>query len=64
MLLTVTQAAQQLGVEPVRVRKLCQQGRVKGAQKVGWLWVIPTPIEIVPGTRGPKLGKVKSQETK
>ncbi len=58
-LLTVTQAATELGVKPVRVRQLCQQGRVKGAEKVGFSWVIPKPIDIVPGTRGPRLLKVK-----
>jgi len=62
-LVTVSQAAEELGVKPVRVRQLCQQGRIKGAEKLGWAWVIPQPVEIIPGTRGPKLLKagVKNQ---
>ena len=63
-LITVTQAARELGVQPVRVRKLCQQGRITGAQKVGTTWVIPKPFEIVPGTRGPKLIKINCNKSK
>ena len=58
-LFTVTQVATELGVKPVRIRQLCQQGRVKGAEKLGSTWVIPKPINIAPGTRGPRLLKVK-----
>ena len=58
-LVTVSQAAEELGVQPVRVRQLCQQGRIKGAEKLGWAWVIPQPIKIIPGTRGPKMVKVR-----
>ncbi|NQT72072.1 MAG: helix-turn-helix domain-containing protein [Chloroflexi bacterium] len=60
-LLTVTQAAEKLGVKPVRVRQLCQQGRIKGAEKLGSTWIIPTPIDIRPGTRGPKFVKARIQ---
>ena len=60
-LVTVTQAAAKLGVKPVRVRQLCQQGRIKGAEKLGSAWVIPKPIEIIPGTRGPKPIKARVQ---
>lgn len=58
-LLTVTQAAAELGVRPVRVRQLCQQGRIRGAEKLGSSWVIPKPMDIIPGTRGPKFVKAK-----
>lgn len=37
-LLTVTQAAKQLGLSSVRVRQFCQEGRL--GQKVGPLWMI------------------------
>ena len=60
-IVTVTQAAEELGVKPVRVRQLCQQGRVKGAEKLGSTWVIPKPIDIAPGTRGPKFLKARFQ---
>jgi hypothetical protein len=60
-LVTVTQAAEELGVKAGRVRQLCQQGRIKRTEKLGRAWVIPQPIEIIPGTRGPKLVKARMQ---
>ncbi len=50
---TVKQAAARLGVSDRRVRKLAGQGRVKGAIKTGQEWLIPTPVELIPATRGP-----------
>jgi excisionase family DNA binding protein len=38
-LLTCKEAAQVLGVTPVRVRQFCQEGRL--GQKLGDRWVIP-----------------------
>ena len=50
---TVREAARRLGVSERRLRQLAQDGRVQGATKVGAEWLIPTPVEIVPGRRGP-----------
>ena len=50
---TVRQAATRLGVSERRVRQLAGEGRVRGATKAGAEWLIPTPVELVPGTRGP-----------
>ena len=50
---TVSQAAIRLGVSDRRVRQLAREGRVRGAAKVGEEWLIPTPVEIIPGSRGP-----------
>ncbi len=50
---TVRQAAIRLGVSERRVRKLAGDGRVKGATKAGGEWLIPTPVEVIPGRRGP-----------
>lgn len=50
---TVRQAAVRLGVSECRVRKLARDGRVLGAMKAGAEWLIPTPIEMTPGRRGP-----------
>ena len=50
---TVRQAAIQLGVSERRVRHLAREGRVRGATKVGAEWLIPTPVEVTPGRRGP-----------
>ena len=50
---TARRAAQELGVSATRLRQLLAQGRVKGAERIGRDWVIPLPVEIVPGSRGP-----------
>ena len=50
---TVRQAAISLGVSERRVRQLASEGRVRGATKNGAEWLIPTPVEVVPGKRGP-----------
>ena len=51
--LTVKGAADELGVTEARVRQLASQGRIEGAHKVGRDWIIPRPVEVRPGTRGP-----------
>ena len=50
---TVREAALRLGVSERRVRKLARDGRLRGAVKPGAEWLIPTPVEVVPGRRGP-----------
>lgn len=50
---TVRQAAIELGVSDRRVRQLAREGRVTGAIKTGAEWLIPTPVEVIPGRRGP-----------
>lgn len=50
---TIKQAAIRLGISERRVRKLARDGRVRGAIKAGAEWIIPTPVEVVPGRRGP-----------
>ena len=50
---TVREAAIRLGVSERRVRKLVRDGRVRGAIKAGSEWLIPTPVEVIPGRRGP-----------
>ena len=50
---TVREAAIRLGVSERRVRKLAQDGRIRGAVKAGAEWLIPTPVEVIPGKRGP-----------
>lgn len=51
---TTVEAAEHWGLTPVRVRQLCQAGRIPGAQKVGRDWIIPPNAEVSPGSRGPK----------
>ena len=50
---TVREAAVRLGVSQRRVRQLARDGRVRGAVKAGSEWLIPTPVEVTPGKRGP-----------
>lgn len=50
---TVREAAARLGVSERRVRKLALDGRIRGASKPGAEWLIPTPVEVIPGKRGP-----------
>ena len=51
--LTVKGAAEELGVTEARVRQLAAQGRIEGAHKIGRDWIIPRPVEVRPGARGP-----------
>ena len=46
-------AAELLGVSQRRVRVLCEQGRIKGAVRIGRSWAVPETIRIAPGSRGP-----------
>ena len=50
--LSVEMAADQLGVTARYIRRLCQDGRVRGAKRLGHSWVIPVPIDIAEGSRG------------
>ena len=50
---TVKEAASRLGVSERRVRKLARDGRMRGAMKAGAEWLIPAPVEVIPGRRGP-----------
>lgn len=50
--LSVEMAADRLGVTPRYIRRLCKEGRVRGAKRLGHSWVIPTPLDIAEGSRG------------
>ena len=50
---TVRQAAIELGISDRRVRQLARDGRLRGATKSRHEWLIPTPVEVIPGSRGP-----------
>ena len=51
--ITVREAAMRLGISERRVRQLARDGRVRGATKPGAEWLIPTPVAVIPGQRGP-----------
>lgn len=42
------------GLSQVRVRKLCEAGRIPGAKKIGKTWIIPADALPVPAQKGPK----------
>ena len=50
--LSVEMAAERLGVTARYIRRLCKEGRVRGAKRLGHSWVIPTPLDIAEGSRG------------
>ena len=50
--LSVEMAAERLGVTPRYIRRLCKEGRVRGAKRLGHSWVIPAPLDIAKGSRG------------
>lgn len=50
---TVKEAASRLGVSERRVRQFARNGRLRGATKNGAEWIIPEPVEVIPGRRGP-----------
>jgi hypothetical protein len=43
--LTTKQAAEKWHISPRRVQVLCEQGRIKGAVRLGWAWAIPKDAE-------------------
>ena len=53
-LYSIAETAEILGLQPVRTRELCRQGRLPGAQKVGRDWVIPESAiqSYTPGSPG------------
>lgn len=40
-----------LGVSDRRVRVLCAEGRIPGAQQVGSVWILPDDIKVMEATR-------------
>ena len=53
-ILTVTQAAKYKGLSTGYLRKLCIDGKLEGAQKLGSVWIIPrlSLDNYVPAPRG------------
>ena len=47
-LINTAEAAQRLGISEDWIRKLCAQGRIPGAKKIGRDWLIPVGARIEP----------------
>lgn len=39
--ITAKEAAEKWGISQRRVQILCEQGRVQGAVRLGWIWAVP-----------------------
>jgi excisionase family DNA binding protein len=59
--LTTPEAAKLIGKTADLIAKLCQSGRLPGAEKIGNTWLIPrASVEsYAPGRRGPRTNKEK-----
>ena len=47
------QAAAEIGVSRRRMGQFLAAGRVVGAKRVGRAWIVPSPVKLTPGRRGP-----------
>jgi hypothetical protein len=47
-MISATEAAKRLGLDPSRIRILCRQRRIPRARLVGRTWIIPDDFEIAP----------------
>jgi hypothetical protein len=54
-LLTVSEAARELGISEQRIRVLLAESRIQGARRHGErIWVIPSPVVVLPPAARPK----------
>jgi hypothetical protein len=56
--INVQQAAALLGISIARVRVLCGEGRIDGAEKIGRDWLLPSDPKVRPASRQ-RPGKVQ-----
>ena len=54
--LSVSQTAERWGITRRRIQRLCNEGRVEGAMKIGFYWAIPEEAE------KPKDARIKSEK--
>lgn len=43
--LSISQVAEKWGIKQRRIRTLCEEGRIPGANKMGTYWAIPADVE-------------------
>jgi predicted site-specific integrase-resolvase len=53
-LIGTAEAAERNGISIRYLQRLCQDGRVRGAQRIGRDWLVPASFTWKPLTRGPK----------
>lgn len=54
--MTIKETAEKWGIGARRINTLCSEGRIKGATKIGNMWVIPSVAE------KPKDERIKSEK--
>lgn len=52
--MTITEAAEKWKISNRRIQTLCSQGRVPGAERLGYIWLLPKDAE------KPADGRIKS----
>jgi len=52
--MSITQTSEKWGISARRIQLLCTNGRIAGAQKIGFYWAIPADAE------KPKDARIKS----
>lgn len=60
-LLSISQLSEKWGISARRIQKLCAEGRIEGALKVGYSWVIPADAQ-KPNDERIKSGKYIKQQ--
>ena len=56
--MSAPQAAEKWGISERRVQKLCEENRILGASKLGYMWLIPKDAEKPADARRKGNGKV------
>ena len=56
--MSAPEAAKKWGISERRVQKLCEENRILGASKLGYMWLIPTDAEKPADARRKGNGKV------
>ena len=59
-MITVKQAAEKLGITDGRVRQYLLEGRIKGSQKVGPIWLLPDRL-VITKPKNPRGGQRKKK---
>lgn len=61
--MSINQTAEKWGLSPRRIQILCAQGRISGAERLGYCWAIPKTAE-KPSDARIKSGKyIKTKDT-
>jgi hypothetical protein len=52
--ITAAEAGELAGVTSRYIKMLCAQGRIKGAERMGRVWIVPKTFKWTPLPMGPK----------